>query len=45
LTGNTVSTRDRNVYRLIRVGNSWKIDEVSYPDKEESAPPNAPARR
>jgi len=45
LTGNTVSTRDRNVYRLIKVGNSWKIDEVSYPDKEESAPPNAPARR
>ena len=34
--GNTVSSRDRNVYTLLKVGRDWKIDEVSYPDKEET---------
>jgi hypothetical protein len=34
--GNTYSSRDRNVYRLVKVGDSWKIDEVTYPDKEET---------
>src|SRR5205807_2076755 len=33
--GNTYSSRDRNVYRLIKIGNSWKIDELSYPDKDQ----------
>jgi len=33
--GNTVSSRDRNVYTLVKVGNSWKIDSVAYPDKPE----------
>ena len=47
--GNSYSSRDRNIYRLVKVGNSWKIDEVSYPDKEEaptrSGGSNLPARR
>ncbi len=33
--GNTVSTRDRNVYRLLKVGADWKIDQVEYPDKQD----------
>jgi len=47
--GNSVSTRDRNVYRMLKVGSSWKIDEVVYPDKDEgsgqSGSPSAPAQR
>ncbi|HEX6513860.1 MAG TPA: hypothetical protein VF157_16270 [Chloroflexota bacterium] len=34
--GNTVSTRDRNIYRLLKIGGQWKIDEVIYPDKQET---------
>jgi hypothetical protein len=33
--GNTVSSRDRNIYKLVKVGNTWKINELSYPDKPE----------
>ncbi len=33
--GNTVSSRDRNLYKLVKVGNSWKINELSYPDKPD----------
>lgn len=46
--GNTYQSRDRNLYRLIKVGTSWKIDEVNYPDKQDqpgepSGTPAAPA--
>lgn len=33
--GNTVSTRDRNVYKLLKIGGSWKVDGDTYPDKQE----------
>jgi hypothetical protein len=33
--GNTASSRDRNVYRLLKVGSEWKIDQVAYPDKQD----------
>lgn len=39
--GNTYSSRDRNVYRLIKVGDSWKIDELSYPDKDQQPTPDS----
>lgn len=41
-SGNTVSTRDRNIYKLIKVGKDWKIDQVMYPDKPEE-PSGAPS--
>jgi len=33
-SGNTVSTRDRNIYKLLKIGGSWKVDADSYPDKQ-----------
>jgi hypothetical protein len=33
--GNTVSTRDRNIYKLLKIGGSWKVDADVYPDKPD----------
>ena len=33
--GNTVSSRDRNIYRLLKIGGSWKVDADIYPDKQQ----------
>lgn len=33
--GNTVSTRDRNIYKLLKIGGSWKVDADTYPDKQD----------
>ena len=40
--GNTFSSRDRNQYRLIKIGDSWKIDELNYPDKDLTPAPDQP---
>jgi hypothetical protein len=37
--GNTYQTRDRNSYKLLKVGPNWKINEVAYPDRDEMLPP------
>jgi hypothetical protein len=39
--GNTYSSRDHNVYRLIKIGDSWKIDELTYPDKDQQPSPDS----
>ena len=36
--GNTVSTRDRNLYKLLKIGGSWKVDADVYPDKQDQPP-------
>jgi len=33
--GNTQSSREREIYRLLKVGDSWKIDEIDYPDADQ----------
>jgi hypothetical protein len=33
--GNTVATRDRNLYKLLKIGGSWKVDADVYPDKQD----------
>ena len=38
--GNSYQSRDRNIYKLLKVGTSWKIDEVSYPDKPDQPAPS-----
>lgn len=42
--GKTFQSRDRNYYKLLKVGAAWKISEVAYPDRqdEESQPSNQP---
>jgi hypothetical protein len=30
--GNTQSSREHEVYTLLKVGDSWKIDNIAYPD-------------
>ena len=37
--GRTVRSRDRNIYRLVRDGNSWKIDADDHPDNTNVVPP------
>jgi hypothetical protein len=36
--GNTYQSRDRNYYKLLKIGSSWKINEVSYPDRPDQEP-------
>lgn len=36
--GNTYQSRDRNAYKLLKLGSSWKINEVSYPDRQDEQP-------
>jgi len=31
--GNTQSSREHEVYTLLKVGNGWKIDQIDYPDE------------
>jgi hypothetical protein len=37
--GNTYSERERNIYQMLRIGPSWKIDQITYPDREEMPQP------
>ena len=30
--GNTQSSREREIYQLMKIGGSWKIDQIDYPD-------------
>ncbi|MDE3075258.1 MAG: hypothetical protein KGJ86_07495 [Chloroflexota bacterium] len=32
--GQTISDRERNDYKLVKIGQSWKIDEIHHPDSE-----------
>ena len=33
--GNTISAREHEIFKLIKVGQSWKIDQITYPDQQQ----------
>ena len=41
MDGNSSSAREREVYKLLKIGGSWKIDEIDYPDQGQT-PTSAP---
>jgi len=41
--GNTQSSREHEVYTLLKVGNAWKIDQIDYPDQPSGSASAAPS--
>ncbi len=42
-SGQTLSVRDRNVYSLLKVGSSWKIENITYPDRQTASDQPSPS--
>ena len=43
--GTIQQSRDRNLYRLVKQDDAWKVQSNEHPDTDGAAPPSPPSRR